>query len=282
MTKPAGQGVREKIRFLLVACALVSATSCSSSILDPPVLIGVVTDSPGINFQNTENRRSGFEVDLYQWIGNMADPKFVPAEIDLVIEDRENALRTGRVDIVIASYSITDERERLIDFAGPYVVTKQGIMVHTDDQAVINRAEDLAGRSVCAQSGSTSVEELRRIPGVIVEEQVGLGQCIGLLREGKVRAVSTDQLLLHSYAQREPNSLKVLPVTFGALQKYGVGLPPSSSTENCEIMKERLQSFIINKAWDAAFEANFGGYLNKEDYRPAPGQLRACIDDDEV
>ena len=262
----------------LAVTAGARAIRSNSEILKSPVVVGVSTDAPGMGYQDPRaNRRSGFDVDFYRWLGD--EEEFNPTETDLNADEREDALREGRVDLVFASYTITDEREKLIDFAGPYLETFQGVMVRADDPVEIATPERLGGKSVCARTGSTSIAELRAIPGVIVVEQIGLGECVSLLLDGSVRAVSTDQLLLYGYA-RQDQSLSVLEVTFGALQKYGIGLPPQDGTENCKIMTERVQDFIISGAWEDAFLNNFGG-LPPTEFKPDPNKLRGCIEDEE-
>ena len=68
--------------------------------------------------------------------------------------------RTDRVDLVIATYTINDERKEQVDFAGPYYVAGQDLLVRQDDDS-INGPDDLAGKKVCAATGSTPIERIR-------------------------------------------------------------------------------------------------------------------------
>jgi glutamate transport system substrate-binding protein len=69
-----------------------------------------------------------------------------------VTAEREDLISSGKVDIVVATYTINDERKKRIDFAGPYFVAQQDIMVRADDTS-IKSADDLNGRKVCTLGG---------------------------------------------------------------------------------------------------------------------------------
>jgi glutamate transport system substrate-binding protein len=253
-----------------------------SQVLDAPVTIGITTDKPGVTYQDpVTGKRSGFDVSLYEWISTYSDHDFTPQVVDLTVRDREDELirggDAGGVDLVVASYTITSQRETEVDFAGPYLETRQGVMVRADDSRRITNPSELSGRSVCAQSGSTSVNELRQIPGAIVVESIGLLQCVRSLLAGQVDAVSTDAILLHGYA-RDDQALRIENgVIFGAIQQYGIGLPPEDGTASCELLNRHLQRFMDSGAWDTAFRTNFGDGRRPEEFRPS--RLRECVAD---
>ena len=268
---------------LSVVFALAGACGTPSELLRPPVAVGVTTDSPGLSYQDPlTSQRSGFDITFAQWLGTNADPPFTPQFIDLVVGAREEQLVSGGdaggVDLVAASYTITGQREQMVDFAGPYLQTQQGVLVMASEERVLTNPSELDGRSVCAQRGSTSVAELRQIRGVIVREEVGLLQCVTALRAGQVDAVSTDELLLRGYARTDPALRIESGVAFGSLQQYGIGLPPQDGTTDCELMNRYLAQFMASGAWDAAFTNNFGPDLDRDRFRPNP---RACVADPE-
>ena len=77
---------------------------------------------------------------------------------ETISDNREPYLKEGRVDLVAASYSITDERRALVGQAGPYFLTGQQVLVKSDSD--IESIEDLKGQEVCSASGSTSLENV--------------------------------------------------------------------------------------------------------------------------
>src|SRR5207248_10597437 len=73
---------------------------------------------------------------------------------------RETAIEDGRVDLVVATYTINDTRKQQVDFAGPYYIAGQDIMVRKDENG-IQGVTDLNGRKVCSVQGSTSIDNVR-------------------------------------------------------------------------------------------------------------------------
>jgi glutamate transport system substrate-binding protein len=266
---------------LALTVALVGCSPPRSDILTDPVLIGITTDSPGVNYQDpVSGARSGFDVSMYQWIAQ--EEGFRPQEVELAVSEREEALirggDAGGVDLVVATYSITTPREPLVDFAGPYLETRQGVMMHADDPRRITNPSELSGRTVCAESGSTSIRELRAIPGAIVSERDTLVQCIQDLRDRRIDVVSTDWMVLDGWADSEPDVLRLeSDVTFGAIQQWGIGLPPEDGAANCELVTDVLEKFMASGAWETMFTNNFGDDVEPENFKPK--QLNPCVTD---
>src|SRR6266542_6455045 len=92
-------------------------------------------------------------------MGQHAHPAFTPVPVPTAISDRINALKDGRVKLVVNVFSITDARRKSIRFAGPYLITKQGVMVRAGDDRIQSVAQ-LEGKTVCTLAGSTSLDQL--------------------------------------------------------------------------------------------------------------------------
>jgi len=241
------------------------------------VNIGVATDLPGLGFLTPgSNQRTGFDIELADWLGLHVNPQFDPNFVDLTIDKRSEALSAGRVQLIIEVFSITDDRRKAIGFAGPYLITRQGIMVRTGDNS-IRTVEDLAGKTVCVPSGSTSLNRLRDGPlkgrNLITDER-GFTDCVKRLRAGSVDAVSTDQLILHGVATTDPTHLSVSDVTFGEQERYGIGLRHGDAAA-CKMLTAKVREFIVDGYWGRFFAENFPG-LNPSDYKPDPYGLDTC------
>src|SRR5205807_10317630 len=114
-------------------------------------------------------------------------------------QSREYRLSTGQVDLIVASYSITKEREESVDFAGPYYVAGQDFLVPATAKG-IEGVGGLDGRKVCTVQGSTPEERLRTTyPRIVRELRASYGQCVDDLLAGSVDAVSTDDVILAGY-----------------------------------------------------------------------------------
>ncbi|MBB5959406.1 glutamate transport system substrate-binding protein [Saccharothrix tamanrassetensis] len=264
----------------LAACTAPPAQQPARS-ADPkpashPVNVGVGTDIPGMAvFDPKSHVRRGFDVDLYQWLGNNTEPKFTPVEVDVLVPHRVDALVAGEVELVVHVFSITDERRLRISFAGPYLVTQQGVMVRQGDKR-IETIDDLAGKTVCAQTDSTSYAQLNSgsLKGkVTTTTDDSTRGCVDRLLRQEVDAASTDELVLRGFAQQTPG-LEVLDLRFGTKERYGIGLP-KGDRELCERMTEGIRTFITNGLWDQFFRTNFGD-IPSETYRPDPYRLDPC------
>ena len=75
--------------------------------------------------------------------------------------NREPFIQQDKVDFVVATYTINDKRKQVVDFAGPYYVAGQDIMVAKGNPEAIAGPEDLAGKKVCSVTGSTPAENIR-------------------------------------------------------------------------------------------------------------------------
>ncbi|MDQ4214144.1 glutamate ABC transporter substrate-binding protein [Microbacterium capsulatum] len=220
------------------------------------ITIGVKEDQPGLGYKDaTTGKRSGFDIDIARWVAaslGYGDDKIEFKAIPSA--NREQAIVNGDVDYYVGTYSITDKRKQVIDFAGPYFVTGQGLLVRKSETA-IKSEKDLAGKTVCSATGSTPLQNIQQnFPNT---KTVGLdvySACVEQLINKQVDAVTTDQAILIGYAAQDPEELKVVGQPF-TTEKYGVGLTKGDTA---------LQTFIDKmftdggSTWKAIFDKNLG------------------------
>src|SRR5690606_3273957 len=127
------------------------------------VIVGVKEDQPNLGYLDaTTNERTGFDVDIARWIA--ASLGFDEADIEykaIASANREQSIVNGDIDYYVGTYSITDKRKEQIDFAGPYFITGQGILVRADDDAISSEADLNADTTVCSATGSTPIQNIR-------------------------------------------------------------------------------------------------------------------------
>lgn len=241
----------------------------------PPLTVGVANDLPGLGFLDPGNNlRSGFDVELARWLGQNTTPGFRPVFVGVNIEDRDGWIADGRLGLVVDVFSITDQRRERIGMAGPYALTRQGVLTRSGDDR-ISTVDDLIGKNICTIEGSTSLEQIPQGKDIIVTTEKGNSGCVQRLLSGQVDAFSTDQLILHGFAQANSGKLSVKGVSFGRAEEYGVGFT-KGDLRTCEMLKEGIRSFIIGGAWDQFFRTNFPA-LDPSLYRPDPETLDPCI-----
>lgn len=192
---------------------------------DGKVRIGVKNDQPGLGFLDAATGKySGFDIEIAQWIAASLGVSKDKIEFKPIPSaNRESAITNGDIDYYVGTYSITDNRKKQIDFAGPYFVTGQGLLVKKDN-STIKTEKDLAGKNVCSATGSTPIQNIKaNFPNTKTTEFESYSICVQSLKDGGVDAVTTDQAILLGYAAQDPDNLKVTGEPF-TVEKYGVGL----------------------------------------------------------
>ena len=221
------------------------------------VKIGVKYDQPGVGFKTaTADAPSGFDPE----IGKILAAKLGIAADDIewveaVSANREPFLQNDTVDFVIASYSITDDRRKVVGQAGPYYVTGQSLLVAKDDDS-INGPDDLKGKKVCSVTGSTSIKTVEEKYGATPAGFDTYSECVRQLENGSVDAVTTDAAILLGYAAENPDKLKVVGEPFSE-ERYGIGYS-KDHPELCEFVNETLTSAFEDGTWEEAFDATLG------------------------
>jgi len=216
------------------------------------VVVGVKNDQPGLGYEDAiSGERTGFDIDIARWIAaslgfgeDQIEYKTIPSA------NREQAIVNGDVDYYVGTYSITDARKQQIDFAGPYLITGQGLLVAADDDS-INGPDDLAGKIVCSVTGSTPLQRIRDeySPGDTVEYET-YTQCLEQLRAGSVDALTTDQAILAGYVAQEPDAFKIAGDVFSE-ERYGVGLQKGDTA-----LRDHINALFTDggDVWTALFE----------------------------
>ena len=224
------------------------------------IKIGTKFDQPGLGSRSLESDEPvGFDVE----IGKLIAAKLGIAADDIefvetVSANRESFIENGTVDIVVATYTINDDRKERVDFAGPYYVAGQDLLVRADDDS-INGPDDLAGKRVCAATGSTPIERIRTgYPDAIPVEFDTYTECVDQLEADQIDAVSTDDIILAGYASdpQYEGMFRVVGETFSE-EPYGIGLK-KGDTEFRNFINDVLEEAYENGDWERAFDATLG------------------------
>lgn len=129
---------------------------------------------------------------------------------------------------MFATYSITEDRKKLISFAGPYYGTQQSILVLADNDDIAS-VDDLAGKNVAAQSGSTGPSIMEEVcPDAKLQEFKTDEEARSALAQGRVDAYVIDRNMLFSDMMKQPGKYKMAGEPFGPEDLYGIGLPLDS------------------------------------------------------
>lgn len=167
---------------------------------------------------------TGFDIEIAKMVG--AHLGFAEDRVrftTIASANRETALQNGQIDYYVGTYTINDNRKRLVGFAGPYYVAGQGLLVRTDEED-IKGPEDLDGKRVCSAAGSTPYQRMQEeYPKAVLVSYDTYSICVDNLLTYQVDAVTTDDAILLGYAAKVPEELKVVGKPFSE-EPYGIGV----------------------------------------------------------
>ncbi|MGC4933530.1 glutamate ABC transporter substrate-binding protein [Gordonia sp. DT30] len=165
----------------------------------------------------------GFDVDLAREVSRaiFGDPNRIEFRV-LSSSDRIDALRSGSVDLVVKTMSITCDRAQSVSFSSPYYVASQRILVLRNSG--ITDVSGLADKRVCSARGTTSIGRMQaEQPRAKMITTVTWADCLVMLQQGQVDAITTDDAILAGLAQQDPWVQMVGPGL--GTEDYGIGLP---------------------------------------------------------
>ena len=233
------------------------------------ITIGTKFDQPGFGLNNpSTNQPEGFDVEI---------GKIIAAELGIAAEDiewvesvsanREQFIQNGDVDLVIATYTINDERKELVDFAGPYYVAGQDIMVTKDNPEGIKGPDDLAGKRVCSVEGSTPAQNIRdKYPDADLTLFDVYSKCADALSNGQVDAVTTDNVILTGLVAASDGEFVLVDNPFTE-EPYGIGLEKGDDDFR-NFVNDVLEQSFEDGAWADAWDRTAGQITGQDAPEP--------------
>ena len=218
---------------------------------------GVQTSLLFSSLNEQDGKTRGFDAGLSQLLTRYILGDETKQEITQVTSDtRESVLQNDQVDVVFATYSINDDRKKVISFAGPYYTTQQSILVMADN-ADINSVEDLAGKNVAAQSGSTGPSILEEYaPDANVQEFKTDEEARTALSQSRVDAYVIDTAMQMGSMTRNPGRYRLAGEEFGPVDAYGIGLPLDS--DGVDFVNAWLQQIEDEGVWEELWQLCIG------------------------
>jgi glutamate transport system substrate-binding protein len=278
--------VTRRLRRLWPAAAVATLTvvlaACSSSGPIPTptaaagatgkMTIGISFDQPGIGLKSGTTY-SGFDVETAKYVA--AALGVPPQNItwkEANPSQRENLLVDKQVDMVFSSYSITDARKQKVDFAGPYFVAHQDLLIRRNDEGLTG-PESLDGKNLCSVAGTTSAAYVKEhyIGKIQLQEYQTFSECVDALAKGQIDAVTTDDVILAGFAAlpEYKGLLKVVGKGFTD-ERYGVGLPKGDSAMVAKV-NDALKKYIADGTWKTVLDNTVGPSGYSIPSPPTPG-----------
>jgi glutamate transport system substrate-binding protein len=245
---------------VLAAALPLTATACGggSGPKGDTIVIGTKFDQPGLGLKKPDGTMSGFDVDVAKYVAQelgYGEDKIEWKESPSA--QRETLIDSDQVAYIVATYSITDARKAKVDFAGPYLLTGQSLLVAADNNEITGPESLENNKKLCSVSGSTPAQRIKdKYPGVQLQQYDTYSACIEALKNGAIDAVTTDEVILAGYAAQVPGAFKIVGKPFSE-EKYGIGLKKGDAEMRGKI-NDALAKMESEGAWKAAFEKNLG------------------------
>jgi glutamate transport system substrate-binding protein len=224
------------------------------------ITVGTKFDQPLFGLVGPDGVPVGFDVEIAKIIASELGIEEDGIEwVETISANREPFIQDGQVDIVVATYTINDERKQVVDFAGPYYQAGQMIMV-LESNTDINGPDDLAGKTVCSAEGSTPAERIRtEYPDATLLPAGAYSECLEPLRNGQVDALTTDNVILSGFIDQNPDEFKLVGEPFSE-EPYGIGLEKGDDDFR-SFINDVLEESFEDGRWVEAWESTAGAVL---------------------
>ncbi|WP_329620849.1 glutamate ABC transporter substrate-binding protein [Streptomyces sp. NBC_01255] len=255
---------------VLALTATACGTGSDSGSNGDKINVGIKFDQPGLGLKTPDGKYAGFDVDVARYVAKelgYAEDKINFKQSPSA--ERENLIKNGDVKFIVASYSINDKRKKEVDFAGPYFLAHQDLLVRSDDSS-ITKVGDLNAKKLCSVTGSTSAQNVKEklAPKADLKQLGGYSECLTGLENKSVDALTTDDSILAGYASQKEHAGKFKLAGLRMTdEKYGIGLKKGDDELRGKINKA-LEKMVSDGTWEKLVKEHFGpsGYK----YEPAP------------
>ena len=249
-----GRAVQRVIFALLGLVLAIGLTVIPAFSQTPPNPFRVATEAtfPPFEFQQG-GQLTGFDIDLMRAIGKEADLNidFRNLPFDGIIP----ALQARTVEAAISGMTITAERAQAISFSRPYFRAGLAIAVREDNKTIRN-FEDLKGKKIAVQIGTTGALEATKIPGAVVSQFDSAALALQELINGRVEAVVNDKpVTLYAIKEAGLRGVKVVGELLTE-EFYGIALPKNSPY--LQLINDALGRVIESGQYDVIFQQWFG------------------------
>lgn len=222
------------------------------------ITIGVKFDVPPFGVKNPQSGEvEGFDVEMGKAIANAlgVEPKFIEA----ISDNRIPFLEDGTADVILSTMTINEERVQQIDFSDPYFIARGRVLVPGDSD--ITGVADLAGRNVCTALGSTYEANLKaQAPEAKLKLVDSYSECLELVQNGAVDAVSTDDVILTGMIIQD-DTLKLVGEEL-TQEPYGAGIK-KGETEVVDFVNGVFQSIKDDGTWAKLHQEWIGKYTGE-------------------
>lgn len=238
------------------------------------IRIGVFADNPPFGYVDSQGKNQGFDIAIAKHIAKdlLGDEN----KIEYVVTEAANRvefLKSDKVDVVLASFSVTPERKEVVDFAEPYL--KASLGVASSQKNPINSVADLENKTLIVNKGSSSDSYFtKNYPKVKLLKFEQNTDAFNALKDGRGDAISQDSTYALAWAAQNPGYVVGIPQIGNedfiapAVRKGNVELLNWLNTE----IKQLRKSGEIQKIYDETLKPIYGGKVDSKIFLDVEGK----------
>jgi len=205
---------------LLLSISLSFAQSLTEIKKRGKLLVGTEPTFPPFEFVDEKNQVVGFDIDIANELAKRLGVKL--EIVNLPFDSLIPALQQGKIDMVIAGMTITEDRAKVVDFSKAYFEANQAIVVRKDGKFEPKKLEELVGKKVAVQLGTTGDLVVSEINGVNVVRFQKFTDAFLELQNGRVDAVILDEAPAKAYVKKFPRFS--ISAVVGTGETYGIAV----------------------------------------------------------
>ena len=227
------------------------------------ITVGTKFDQPLFGLKGLDGKPAGFDVEIAKIIADklgISEDKIEFVETPSTV--REQVIQDGKVDIVAATYTINAKRKEVIDFAGPYYIAGQTILVKADDSSITGPDSFKDGtKKVCSVTNSTPATNIKKY---LKDEATQLvlfdvySKCLDALKNGQVNAITTDNVILTGYMSQNEGMYKLAGTPFTE-EPYGIGVKKGDDKFR-EFINKTLETAFTDGSYEKAWTDTAGKF----------------------
>jgi ABC-type amino acid transport/signal transduction systems, periplasmic component/domain len=168
------------------------------------IKIGIFSDDAPFCYQDADGSYKGYDVELGKRVAKelLGDEKKI-TWVAMNPADRIQYLQTNKVDLMLADFTVTEDRAKSVDFTLPY--EKVSIGVVSSEKAPIKSADELKGKSLAVNTGTTADAYFtKNVPDAKLTKIDAITDGYQALISGRAVAFAQDNTLLLSWAKKNP------------------------------------------------------------------------------
>ena len=248
---------------------LPPASSMARIVQKGRLVVGVSQDAYLFGYRDSgTGQLVGFDIDIAYEMAKalFGDPSKIQFKA-ISSADRIPAIQRGDVDLVVRQTTMTCARWNDVYFSSEYYSAAQRVLVPSN--STVTSLDGLAGKRVCAAAQTTSIANIvAKLPQAQPVSTVDASDCLVMLQQGQVDAISTDDAILAGFAAEDPNT-RLLDTPPLSAEPYGIMIAQSGKD-----LVQFVNGVLARLRDDGTWAAIYRRWLTRLGPPPAPPVAR--------